>query len=262
MKEYLVDGWWKNPHFSPMYLRSNPTALDIYSSKIKTRVLGPFDWGIPPERVSKEATFKDAIDHIKNGGSTCELIDKMPYIYARFKKQIQEFVTDLKEKKIREKIIANNNKRYNDKIKIILLYGDAGEGKTRFVEDNHNFDEIYTLTKKNNSVFFQGYKEEKILVIDEFSGWINFENFKIITDKYMGQVIDIKGSHGFAFWETVYVISNKHPEKWYPNLTNVEKKSLIRRFDQIILFEGGKITIDNREDKFAPICKDIDTFEL
>jgi hypothetical protein len=97
-----------------------------------------------------------------------------------------------------------------------VLYGPPGTGKTRWCMD-HGGEEAYWLKKPiGNSVFFDGYDGQEIVIIDEFYGWIPFDLLQRMCDRYP-LLVDTKGGMTNFYPKKIFITSNKHPSQWYKN---------------------------------------------
>lgn len=98
-------------------------------------------------------------------------------------------------------------------LKVIVLWGPSGTGKTRTAVESS--DDYYIKDPTNK--WFDGYVGQKTLILDEFmpeaAPWATLLRW---LDGYKLQV-ETKGGSTFAMWETVYITSNIPPEKWYKN---------------------------------------------
>ena len=116
-------------------------------------------------------------------------------------------------------------------VDVEIHYGQSGAGKSYHVSHKYK-DKVYRLDIDCGILWFDGYKGEKILLIDEFEGNIKYSNFKKILDKYKYRC-QIKGGYVWAEWEKVYIISNSKPNKWYKkNLAALKRRvNKIYRYD-------------------------------
>lgn len=125
----------------------------------------------------------------------------------------------------------------NNPPKIQIFWGDSGTGKTKkAIEENPN---AYILTKPNgnNTVWWDNYKGESCVILDEFYGWVSYDFLLRLLDRYRLQV-QIKG--GFVEMSaTKFVItSNKDWREWYPNIDNKQAlERRIREFGEVIHFQ-------------------------
>lgn len=114
---------------------------------------------------------------------------------------------------------------------VYALIGKPGCGKTKFVYDNYPIMDIYKLnTNTNNTLWFDGYTGQSILLIDDFKGWIKFTELLTILDVYPYRC-QIKGGFCWAKWDKVFITSNYSVPEWY---YDVKHEALSRRIHHII----------------------------
>lgn len=94
-------------------------------------------------------------------------------------------------------------------VKVIVLYGDAGTGKTFYANQLH--PELYS---KPNGEWWDGYNGESAVLMDDFYGGILYAEMLKVLDRYKLRV-PVKGGFVGARWDTVYITSNKPPSEWY-----------------------------------------------
>nr|QJI53466.1 MAG: replication-associated protein [Cressdnaviricota sp.]QKN88867.1 MAG: replication-associated protein [Cressdnaviricota sp.]QKN88881.1 MAG: replication-associated protein [Cressdnaviricota sp.] len=110
-----------------------------------------------------------------------------------------------------------------------VLWGDAGVGKTRYAYNRSTPDDVYILCKGNGgALWWDGYEGQKVLVIDDFYGWVEHSVLLRILDRYPFK-IDIKGSSTYAAWTEVYITSNRHPSTWYQRSFPWEEDQALQR---------------------------------
>jgi len=114
-------------------------------------------------------------------------------------------------------------------ITVHVHYGITGSGKSHKVFNEVEGKEYYI--KDSETKWFDGYKGEKIGVIDEFRGIINIAKILKWWDKWPCNV-EIKGGQVPLEIDTWYVMSNLSPEEWYPDLDSATKDALLRRITQ------------------------------
>lgn len=106
-------------------------------------------------------------------------------------------------------------------VKVIVLYGDAGTGKTRYAYDK--FSDIYS---KPRGDWWDGYSGQKTVLLDDYYGYLPYCELLRVLDRYPYQV-PVKGSYVYAQWDTVVITSNKPPNLWYSQgLTPALKRRL------------------------------------
>lgn len=98
-------------------------------------------------------------------------------------------------------------------LRVYVLWGDAGVGKTRYVYEHH--DDVWASSTPDLK-WFDGYKGQKVALLDDFRGQADFGWLLRVLDIYPLQV-PVKG--GFVSWcpDTIYMTSNLYPPDWYVN---------------------------------------------
>lgn len=95
--------------------------------------------------------------------------------------------------------------------KVVVIYGLPGVGKTHYINEHFQGS---SYIKPTDNDWFDGYDNHKVVLFDEYEGWISWNLFLRVLDKYPCRV-PIKG--GFVWFrpETILITCNKHPSKWY-----------------------------------------------
>lgn len=111
-------------------------------------------------------------------------------------------------------------------IEVHVLIGAPGSGKTRTVYDSYPLNDIYKITLDSQSVWWDGYDGQNILLIDDFESWLPYRFLLNVLDIYPLR-LPIKGGYTYANWGKVYITSNRPLEQWYPGQR--DKDALYRR---------------------------------
>lgn len=120
-------------------------------------------------------------------------------------------------------------------MEVILLFGKTGAGKTYFC-----FEHYPELFKKpiGKALWFDGYKNQKVVLIDEFRGQFPLSDMLQILDKYKTQV-EVKGGHTWLTNEVLLLTTNKHPSLYYGQWSGLEeeKYAFFRRLSKVYFFK-------------------------
>lgn len=121
----------------------------------------------------------------------------------------------------------------------VLFFGDANTGKsTKARQYAKLYGNYYTLSQPNNgSLWWDGYKGEKSVLIDEYKGWIIPTQLNCILDQYKIS-LPTKGGTIYGQYEHVFITSNYPPEQWYAEKVIWDKQALFRRLTHIYEFRG------------------------
>lgn len=196
-----------------------------YCTKSDTRVSDPIVDEILLERGGQgdRSDLRDISRRIIAGDATeGDVADEQPELLVKYPRGI--------EKLLSVAALRFKSQLRND-IKVSVIYGPAGCGKTRYA-----FREpatTYILDGSNSdTLWFDGYQHEPTLLIDDFYGWIRHGTLLRILDVYPYRC-PIKGSHTYAGWTNVYITSNRHPSTWYDKWKWDEDTALQRRIHHI-----------------------------
>lgn len=115
-----------------------------------------------------------------------------------------------------------------------IYWGVAGSGKTHRAKLESGYfdnpDDVYM--KIPSTKFWDGYRGQKNVIIDEFDGQINLSHLKVWCDPSgTACQVEVKGGavplQATKFWIT----SNRDWRTWYPNMDANDLDAIKRRFD-------------------------------
>lgn len=174
------------------------------------------------------------------------IADKKPLaeIFKECPMEFMKYHSGIKEAKA---IVDREASKRFRHVKVIILRGDAGIGKTRYVYDTYGYDDVYKLDCSNN-VWFDGYEGQKVLLLDDYYGWLKWGHFLNILDGYPMR-LDVKCSFTYAQWETIYITSNKPARQWYSRGMPPELRRRINKVIKITAEGHTEISIDDDVDE-------------
>lgn len=196
-----------------------------YAMKEDTRVKGPWEVGnfIPEvQGQGKRNDVHDMMQSIKDGKTNEQLVDQHPVAYLRYYKAVQHVRTIRIPPKIRD-------------VEVILHYGPPGVGKTY---DIINDEEDLFIKPIGKNLWFDGYTDQQVVLLDDFSGQCTLTDLLRLLDKYRLQV-EIKGGHAWIHATKLFLTTNIHPREWYDFTKREEQyKVLARRFHKIYFYNS------------------------
>jgi len=115
---------------------------------------------------------------------------------------------------------------------VFVYWGTTGTGKSRRAWEEASWD---AYPKDPNSKFWDGYRGQENIVIDEFRGSISISHMLRWLDRYP-TIVEIKGSSCVFKGKRIWITSNISPDQWYPDLDEETRSALRRRFTSVIHF--------------------------
>lgn len=213
---------YKNPRVWPK--KKYPTAhIEVarnvpdcarYCQKLETRIEGPWEKGEKPKQ-GERIDLMEAGDSILNGTKSInDIAIENPSLYIRCHKGLQ----------------ALEYMKYKDREEapiVMWLYGKSGKGKTSWVFKYHK--DIYI---KDETPWWDGYKQQEVILIDDFEGRMNFRNLLRLLDRYPYQG-EYKGGYVKINSKYIYITSEYRPQDLYSD-TALEQIS--RRLNKVMNF--------------------------
>lgn len=178
-----------------------------------------YEYGIP----ALQGERTDITEAISSSKDVYDIMDNYPSLYIRYPRGLDKIMKHKVDKSIPD----------FRPMETVCYIGPPGTGKTHKAI-TENTGKYYILESTGGNIpWFDGYKGEKVLIIDEFYGWLKYNQLLRITDKWKTKV-QIKGDFVWAQWEKVIIISNKDVDQWY----NFDMSALHSRIKEIIYFGG------------------------
>lgn len=153
---------------------------------------------------------------INNTEPTIKIMEEMPAVYSKNIRFCEKYQA-LKEKQQTKQFRKQN---------VIVLYGKSGTGKSSYAIKNS--PDLFHVNPED-SFPFDGYDGESSILIDDFEGQLKYKHLLKILDGHQLR-INVKGSHRYAKWNTVYITCTRRPEDWYQRGLTPE---LARRISEI-----------------------------
>lgn len=199
-------------------------GAEDYWCKEETRIEGPWSMGTYKKaQQGKRNDIIKAVNMIKEGKRNIDLVNECPETFVKYHKGLE---------KVQHVLLKEQSKKLRD-VKVHVIWGAAGTGKSHTVYDITNgFEDCYKLSNNADQIWFNGYEGEKTLWIEEFYGWIKLGYFLELIDKYPVQ-LNVKGSHSYALWSTIYITTNIEPKEWYKNCDKKHQEAIARRFTSV-----------------------------
>lgn len=192
---------------------SRSSAADDYVWKEDTRVAGTqFDLGTRPIQRGRTLDWERIREEAKRGR-----LDDIPGdIFIRHYGNLKRIAVDHCEPVAVER-------------EVVVYWGPTGVGKSRRAWEQASLD---AYPKDPRSKFWDGYRGQEHVVIDEFRGDIDIGHILRWFDRYP-VIVEVKGSSVVLKARKIWITSNLPPKDWYPTLDESTRAALMRRLNVI-----------------------------
>jgi len=171
----------------------------------------------------------DVVEDLKNGKKISDIIEENPQIYCQYRNGLKDIAAHYSQKRVPK----------TRPVEVILLTGPTRCGKTRMAMAEKPFKmEGYKLK------WWDGYDEEKCILIDDYNNDVNINVMLNLLDIYPLK-LETKGSHTHAHWNKVYITTNLKLYEIHPNAKPEHRKAFFARCSKIINFwDEDKMILD------------------
>jgi len=159
----------------------------------------------------ERSDLREFANSVVSGTSDADILEQHPEAYIKHYRAID---------RIRERIVY---KKRRTPPEVYIIYGPPGSGKTRTVYDKYDVDDIYEPYFNGTKYWFDNYTQQKVLLINEFEGQMQYTELLKLIDRYPYRVEYKGGSIEFNS-PIIYFTSNKIPSTWYPNTEALNRR--------------------------------------
>ncbi len=164
----------------------------------------------------------DMVDMCSNGYEPSEIFSAYPNQYARYSTFVSSMALQQK---------AQLYKRTFRDVEVWYIYGPSRTGKTSYVYNKHGFDNVYSATSYDHGKWFDDYKGQDVLLLDEYRSNFDIASLLKYLDRYP-LTVQCRYSNKTACFTKVYIVSNIPLCKQYEN-SNLDKETLQALYNRI-----------------------------
>lgn len=227
-------------HLEPR--RGTPEQAKQYCEKEDTRVEGPHNtWGTLSNRRAgitrdkvrntyKAEELTDIYERLSRGEDKTSILSRYGELFLRHHKALDNLLT-------------HSALRRDWKTRVTVLYGPTGTGKSKWCAENST-----NGYWKPRGQWWDGYRDHESCIMDDFYGWIPFDQLLRLCDRYP-LLVEVKGGVANFVAKHIMISSNKKPTNWYKS--EIDISPFIRRVEQwIYIPEQNDIRIFQSFDAF------------
>lgn len=201
-----------------------------YCTKQATRIAGPVEIGDYAEMRSR-TDIVNLLEDLSRGATNMDIRKSFPSLYV-------QLGPDKLERFRQDELHAKYSTNYRT-VEVCFIYGDTRLGKTSYIFGNYDINKIYRVTNYSNGSF-DSYRNQEILVLDEFTGKMDITLLNNILDRYPLE-LPARYSNKVACFNKVFIVSNLPLSKLYQE-EQVSRPEVYRaflaRFNRVIHFTG------------------------
>jgi hypothetical protein len=160
-------------------------------------------------------------EKLQNGTTMVEIAKEFPTTFVRYSRGLQALSSLLSESKKRD-----------FKSEVIVLIGKTGTGKSKWCADCCRSKPTYY---KPRGPWWDGYSGQDNVILDDFYGWISYDELLRLLDAYPLRV-PTKGGFAQFCSKRIFITSNLHYKEWY-KFRDYEPSALQRRIDKLYIDE-------------------------
>lgn len=178
-----------------------------------------WEWGVPLKQGQRK-DLEAVVETIRQSGRMSEVVRAHPDTYIKYHRGIEKLFGYLSERTER-----------SWKTETIIYYGEPGTGKSRAAKEISE-NRGYKIYYKTRGDWWDNYNGQEAVIIDDFYGWIKYDEMLRITDRYPLQV-PVKGGFTEFLAKLVIITSNRPISDWWRGgwFDNIASSALLRRVD-------------------------------
>lgn len=111
--------------------------------------------------------------------------------------------------------------------RVFVFWGRTGTGKSRRAWEEAG---LGAFPKDPRTKFWDGYRDQENVVIDEFRGSVDIAHLLRWFDRYPC-IVETKGSATVLLAKSIWITSNIAPHQWYAELDGATMDALMRRLE-------------------------------
>ena len=241
-----------NGHIKPRYAKRIDNVNYVkktgkHKDKAHTRLSDIYEYGEFSEYGGQRNDLVDIMQMIQSGASDEEIKDSYPSQFFLYQRNIE----NLREMALNMKYSEFLNK-YREGVQVYYVYGKTRTGKSRYVYEKHGFANVYKNQGYQDGKWFDGYRGQDVLMLDEYRSSFDFGMLLQYTD---GQPVGIqcRFKNKAACYMTVYIVSNIALSEQHKHIQQTDPKSwdaFLQRLTGILCFDGNGVreeTVPNRK---------------
>ena len=162
-----------------------------------------FEQGTPCKQ-GRRSDLESVVSAIQNGiNTTTGIAELYPAAFIRYFRGINEYIKHVSPVAPR-----------SVKTELYVYWGPPGTGKSRRALEEARVIDPESIYYKPRGLWWDGYKQQRCVIVDDFYGWIKYDELLKITDRYPYKV-QVKGGFEEFTSTHIWITSNVDTDEWY-----------------------------------------------
>jgi len=140
-------------------------------------------------------------------------------------------------------IICDKPRLLQEDVKVLVLWGKTGCGKTKRAYELASSNPEPFYVKASYNQWWQNYRGEKTVIIDEYAGQWSLMYFLQVIDRYALN-IEYKGGSTQLQADKFIITSNVDPQDWYRGANNEHQAAVARRLTKVVEIKSRNANYD------------------
>lgn len=165
----------------------------------------------------KRVDLDEVKNDILNGKDIDDICIEEPIIYHQYGRTLEKIQDIVLRRQTRTELTRG-----------IWVYGASGNGKSELAYKNYSHKNAYIWKKEKE--WQDGYRQQPLVIIDEFRGQLPFWRLLELCDKWTNCWVERRGKEAMPFTSSLVVITSAlRPEEIYKNLDASDKWTQFNR---------------------------------